>query len=1229
MCTVSLHRNLSLWRVIPNASRISKADSMNKEKNIKVIKFITFYKFLITGEVVKEMVLTHLFDDYAIIALVDYSAYTASVKKLPVNDDTKLQLEELRQAGALRVYRKDLDTNYDAWLAVDRDRGCLAVTKGGDVRCESTVVYVRSLLSISFHISRETYAPYRFGMSSESFCQTARAVEDKYQATLLDTRVRDEITRLTGVGFMCSGDDALLGCVSLRLLLFGQDVDRLEVRSSGKELSVAISAGHVEELLVENKGTVLLVEAGGTFSKVYVGARVTELKFHGTFHSYPELIPACADCSLGILRGYSRPEADLSAFRDLQTFDSCWVMPSRNGPLLKLKLPRSNFTVMRHCFTNARFQEMLPYLSHDGVLNLMGFAEIKDSFLWFSGVTSICGVVAGAVVDSFLSDYYTGSFDVTVSAMKASFASFGTVKNSEDVEAAAQRVGKITTVLGHDSLRMLGEQDGKYHVGDMTLDSRKQKLFPWKNVHRIVSTEWNKVAELHLTLNRTTTYELCVNVQKCWIYEDYLSRCIEPVFKGAVVDILKSGPTFYPNVLEYGEYCFKGKEFAPTHVGVIPEGVTAIGDRAFYQASGISYLVIPRSCKSIGVAAFAEMKSAVGLTTICVYKDSYGHQWSKGKKINTLVIESLEDIPKLAPRETENDFLAAFVDTPAWAVKSKAYVAKLLTMSEINLADRISVVTTLSNEVEAFFDKQYALLVKNKARCVEFTNGDAGCPEGYISRAAVQAAALNALCGSYIDLLDVSVLQRYVWTVRQAYDVKRWVGKPKIAISTKPLDIITIYVRGKEVLYVGCGSVQEVFSAAYRWAVPKEVLASEWLFGPDVVGRLWLNGQVHEDSGVFSCKVHDEWLKDVAESRLRAYAQSALVWVDSVEPMKSGRVRMDTLLMFDIVTGKLYKFVSRDRLTSLGFYSGEMSIDEYRRLRDFTSKEKACLQSVAFQYVKSEPAAPSFELEFCRTHPEFQLFGRKPRTDLFMELLLNSGLVRHSTYSAVRNRLSDTCKNHMLADGTNIVAGRTANHTYLLGIVYNGKSYGFEAGFDMLKFAQEADEKIVRGASYPNPNGGYLTVVKQQDLFSVTPVPPVYSVVGEDSQQMKAPRSCVFLALDFTSGKLVIAFDLGVAYKYASGVICSFNSAKDARDMYTELGCKFLSVPSQEYTEKWTDAVEVHQTDGVYHLAIYGGSRWANSLLALKEFPLVDDNIRTEEADRVGYDETILKYCRT
>jgi len=52
VCTVSLHWNLSLWRVIPNASRIPKADSMNKEKSIKVIKvikFITFYKFLITA----------------------------------------------------------------------------------------------------------------------------------------------------------------------------------------------------------------------------------------------------------------------------------------------------------------------------------------------------------------------------------------------------------------------------------------------------------------------------------------------------------------------------------------------------------------------------------------------------------------------------------------------------------------------------------------------------------------------------------------------------------------------------------------------------------------------------------------------------------------------------------------------------------------------------------------------------------------------------------------------------------------------------------------------------------------------------------------------------------------------------------------------------------------------------------------------------------------------------
>lgn len=52
-------------------------------------------------------------------------------------------------------------------------------------------------------------------------------------------------------------------------------------------------------------------------------------------------------------------------------------------------------------------------------------------------------------------------------------------------------------------------------------------------------------------------------------------------------------------------------------------------------------------------------------------------------------------------------------------------------------------------------------------------------------------------------------------------------------------------------------------------------------------------------------------------------------------------------------------------------------------------------------------------------------------------------------------------------------------------------------------------------------------------------------------------RKEAFIALDFTSGKLVWALDAPLGDEYYSVVLCSFDSAKAARKFYTARGWKF------------------------------------------------------------------------
>lgn len=329
----------------------------------------------------------------------------------------------------------------------------------------------------------------------------------------------------------------------------------------------------------------------------------------------------------------------------------------------------------------------------------------------------------------------------------------------------------------------------------------------------------------------------------------------------------------------------------------------------------------------------------------------------------------------------------------------------------------------------------------------------------------------------------MGVLEQFNWRRAQAYDLVWWIGEPKVL--SRGAGTIMIYLRGTNVLYVGCGRIDECMHMNMRIG-PQKVYSSEGLMGPDVVDRMYLR-DVRDVMGI-NVRVHGETFEGEVRERMGEFLCKSMVTVGMLSYIKSGSVTQYVRAVYDVGNGKLYKFIGPPNEYMLGCYQGEMALEEYRKLRDVSAKEKACLALKGFKVLPAKAAAPSFELEFCRTHEKFQLSDIRPNTGLFIELLSKSGLVKRVAQSIVEDKLVNY-QRETLGDGSRVISGKDASGPmYLLGILYKDMFYGFEAGFDMLEFAKMSDQKVVRGRCYANPNGGYLTVVNRDELFAVTPV---------------------------------------------------------------------------------------------------------------------------------------------
>lgn len=1190
----------------------------------------------------RELLLTHLFDRTAVIALVDYEKYTVSVKKLDIEDPSLEtgDLSELMKSGKLKLYRSKelLDLRRDAWLAYDPDRGCLAVNCYGEVINKPASEYFANLAKGTGYYRRETtdrtYKPKLLGNQPTSFYKTLKEIEKKHGSSIKDPAVQKEVMDRTGIKIEYSAErTSWTSYESCNLNLYGQTIDRFDMSADTQTITLNLDSGHIEMVWLDGPEKVSLNASEMSSAGILkISHRVKELMcryLHGNDCIHPELTTDAENCALESLIGYNRFDADLSAFKNLKHYTRCWTNSNSSYfEPLNLILNDREGKEFRECFTGVDIKTLIPHADGSGTLDLTGISDITQSFLRFTGVSFISGVVAGDVTGSFLSEEFNGKFEVTV---RDTIGSFGYRIQARHTYSSTEKTPpkyKPEGIVKIEAASHEYPKGDKRGWGELTLGSSgKDSVDYWKQEHHL-HYQGGKVRKLYISLDKDIDFHVHAPVAECSVSGGWSLKSEEkkdPVFNSPVSKLTR-GSFPYPNVADYDDKCFANTHFRHTHTCVIPEGVESIGARAFYSTSGLDYIVVPKSCISIGAAAFSEAKSGTSdLSVICVYRDTYGHRWSKGKNLKIKVIDSLDDIPKPTSTKTEGDFLAAFVDTPVWADKSKPFVAKLLTMGTADLMAYIKPVSSLSGDIVKFFNTEYNSKERTKTdkggNIIQLdlaTKGaDGPCPDGHISRYLLHAGTLQAIYGSNTDLLDIEVLSRFNWTPTRCFGVMLWEGSPKIDSFYGGKGRIRIYLKDNEVYYVGCGYLYE-----QRLSVdtsPQEVLSVDTLIGPDVEGRLTVGSAWA--SKHTSVKVHGEDFKDDARARFVQFLHDGMVYLEVSEAASSGRIRIKEHKVYDIVNDKIYKFSATNE--DLGTYRGEVSKDKLREISGFNRSEEACLAEDTVKISKAEVAPPAFELEYCRKNPPFDLYGQNPRVDSFIKLLSKSGLVRKATQSTFENRLAPYTSTHkLLADGTILEAGKTAGgYTYMIGFRHKGKFYGFEAAFDFLKFIDLMDSRIQGLKAYPNPESGYLNLTNDADLFAVTPVPVLSDYYSDNRKQR---QTGIFMAFDLMSGKLVLAY----GDTYDTCVICSFASAKDARKFYTDFGSKLFALPDSHFASSFKSSIYIHTEDdqrSVVSMHPHSGSeRITNSLLALGG----REHLPSHTKDKSVFSETILRYGR-
>ncbi|GHU93176.1 hypothetical protein FACS1894208_02140 [Clostridia bacterium] len=1149
-----------------------------------------------------ELVLTHVdgrSDGEALVALVDYDAYTASVKRVKFTGPYKEspELGPLLASGKLRAYREDLRSSNYAWLAHDTERGCLSVDNGGMVGCYSLRQYTLSLTSGRYRSSGE-YNPKRLTAGeSGSFYQAVSEIMSRRGADILDLGVRDEIADTLGVCIeKDTSDERTLG---LTVTACGLRLDKLEVSASHKHVTLAVRGGTLDELYLTDASQITLYsESEGSVGRLYVDDSVSSIQFASEDTSTAELCPKTNNCGLQRLDGYNRSVADLSRFSRLNDFEGCWNTPSNNASVpINVALPGAVDTIFTKCFRNVIIKGLYPYRDDAGNLVLNGMSRVDKSFCGCTGLKSISGY-AGTIFRSFISIKFAGHIDVDSNSV---VLSFGYHLGETRYETTPERSSLTTNPTGTIRVLFKSVVPSRDGSGDERQSSFSFKthdfgvsFIPYALATEIDMDSTVPMSKLDLDLGEGTSVTVKHAVHALNVRREVGATL---TLDAPVAKLIK-GDFPYANIRRYDANCFSGKSFKRTHTLVLSEKLLEIGDRAFYQAGGIDYLVLPRSLELVGTAAFSEFSGNAGkLATICVYRGSYGETWAKGKKLKILGIDSLDDIPHPTSAEGETDFIAAFVETPLWAEKSKPFVAKLLYGETVDITDYLTSVGEMPEPVAQYLD--------SVCTPTGLTEGEI-LPEDTVCALRTEATVLDGVFGSRMELLNLELMKNYQWTALRAHDTVAYKGRPIYTIPVGGPEEFRVYVREGRVLYVGCATLWGDMGVS-----PRKVSPVANLLGPEQEGRLFVDR--------LGVTVHGERLQGEAGAKARAlfYGAGGLLRIAQVVTASSGKNQERTNFFYDVVSRKIYKFTTQN-VEALGTYHGEVSEAEFRTVYSSSRTptrilEDACLTGIVVPKVAETPAPPCFEAEYARTHKRFDLFGERPQVASFIELLSRSGLVKKVPEGEFNRRVCIS-RRHQLVDGTKVVAGvNSFAVTHLIGFYAKEKFYGFEAGFDPVAFAAKMDGCVSGKTAFTKPERGFFTPVNLEELFCVTP-----HVSGYNSTDL-------MLAIDTVSGKLVLAF----TENDDTGIVCSFDSAKDARAFYTAYGCKFFSKSSLSKGTRLQDAfIRRFVAGGRPKMDMHpfkGSVRAKNALLAIghKSPPEGYDD------DGILKDSAIMLYCRT
>jgi hypothetical protein len=405
------------------------------------------------------------------------------------------------------------------------------------------------------------------------------------------------------------------------------------------------------------------------------------------------------------------------------------------------------------------------------------------------------------------------------------------------------------------------------------------------------------------------------------------------------VDTLVRGEYPYSNVRTYGKGCFRQTSFVGERVVVLPDGLETIIDRAFYRVHGAEYIVVPRSVEYIGSAAFSECRYGGGLTTLCVYRDSYGERWAKGKKLSILVIDSLDDIPAPMVVETDKDFIAAFAGPLSGADKSKPFVARLLLSGRVDIMQYIVPVAEIPDDALQFLSES----AETDPRT--FMDGAKGL--------LLWASSMHDIYGSRLELLQKKILRAHTWSVREDCGVTCWIGILSASLDdedgrrfTERRRRLVIIASGRSVIYVGCAQTRgnafyRVESGVYvpvyedKYAIGS-VMSAALLLTPELEGGLIAYGKMTYANRPTrlggNVAVHGEQLRGDARTECNRFLWDDLAYVSVRKGQHSGREHEYISYLYSVETRKIYRFVALAHIKAineLGMYRGEVSVDQY------------------------------------------------------------------------------------------------------------------------------------------------------------------------------------------------------------------------------------------------------------------------------------------------------------